>query len=165
MEGGSGTSYTSAILMRHSDGEGGWAAPGGMAPPHGTRDVRAPADGSPLVPVGPMRGKRLAFNVLDSMSGLIALSRDLESLGANIGIFGARIMTGSHRASIVAVAEARADICAVDCRSWDIARRHEPAAAAVRVVGWTGMRKGLPMIASRHLAPAVLKELRAVLST
>ena len=76
MEGGNGTSYTSAILMRHSDGEGRAAAPGRLAPPQGTRDVRAPADGSPLIPVGPMRGKRLAFNVLDSMSGLIALSLD-----------------------------------------------------------------------------------------
>ena len=73
-------------------------------------------------------------------------------------------MTGSHRASIAAVAEGKADVCAVDCRSWKIAQRYEPASAAVRVVGWTGLRKGLPMIASRHLAPAVLKAVRAVLS-
>jgi len=160
IEGGQGTLYSSAILMRRP----GRASENNAGQPGDGGDVPAPADGKPLIPLGLLRGKRLAFNGSDSMSGIIALSRDLEALGESIAIFGGPIETGSHRASIAAVAEGRADVCAVDCRSWHSAQRHEPAAAAIRVAGWTGLRKGLPMIASRHLAPAVLKEVRAVMT-
>jgi ABC-type phosphate/phosphonate transport system substrate-binding protein len=163
IEGGQGPSYSSAIIMRRQrddDGESGmeWQRRATSC------DVDAPADGGPRIPAGRMRGLRLACNVLDSMSGIIALSRDLETLGENIGIFGERVLTGSHRASIAAVAAGKADVCAVDCRSWKIAKEHEPASAAVEVVGWTSLRKGLPMIASRHLDPAVLKAVRVALS-
>jgi len=161
IEGGQGTLYSSAILMRRP----GRASGENAGQPGARGDVPAPADGKPLIPLGLLRGRRLAFNGSDSMSGIVALSRDLATLGDSIAMFGDPIETGSHRASIAAVVEGRADVCAVDCRSWHIARRHEPAVAAVQVVGWTGLRKGLPMIASRHLAPAVLKEVRAVLAT
>ena len=62
------------------------------------------------------------------MSGIIAPTRDLEALGESLDIFSERIETGAHRASIVAVAEGRADVCAIDCRSWHMAKRHEPRA-------------------------------------
>ena len=75
-----------------------------------------------------IRGKRFAYNSLDSMSGIIAPTRDLEALGESLDIFSERIETGAHRASIVAVAEGRADVCAIDCRSWHMAKRHEPQA-------------------------------------
>ena len=68
-----------------------------------------------------------------------------------------RIETGAHRASIVAVAEGRADVCAIDCRSWHMAKRHEPKAAELEVVGWTGLRKGLPMITSRHTPEEIVE--------
>ncbi len=110
--------------------------------------VPPPADGRPLIPLDLIRGKRLGYNSDDSMSGIIALTRDLAAMGENLGIFSERIETGGHRASIVAVAEGRADVCAIDCRSWDLAKRFEPAAHHVQVVGWTGRRKGLPYIAS-----------------
>lgn len=167
IEGGKGMLYSSAILMRPQPAGANRPAVSCNAKRERRRrkDVPAPADGKPLIPLGLIGGRRLAFNDSLSMSGILAFSRDLEALGAGIGIFGARIETGSHRASIVAVAEDRADVCAVDCRAWCIAQRHEPAANAVEVVGWTGLRKGLPMIASKYRAPAVLKELRAILSS
>ncbi|TKT80036.1 PhnD/SsuA/transferrin family substrate-binding protein [Aquamicrobium sp. LC103] len=135
-DGGQGESYSSAILTRRE----------------GAAEERPPADGYAILPLDLLAGRRLAYNSPDSMSGIIALTRDLETLGEDIGTFAARIETGGHRASIRAVAEGRADICAIDCRSWAMARRFDPAARALSVVGWTARRKGLPYVASR-LAP------------
>ncbi len=70
------------------------------------------ADGRAVLPLDLIRGKRFAYNSLDSMSGIIALTRDLEAPGESLDIFSERIETGAHRASIVAVAEGRADVCA-----------------------------------------------------
>jgi ABC-type phosphate/phosphonate transport system substrate-binding protein len=116
--------------------------------------MSSPADGGAAIPLHLLRNRRFAFNSTDSMSGIIAPARDLEAIGENLGIFSGRLETGGHRDSIVAVAEGRADVCAVDCRSWALAQRFEPAAAEVEVVGWTKQRKGLPYIASRA-APAI----------
>ncbi|MCV0397930.1 MAG: PhnD/SsuA/transferrin family substrate-binding protein [Rhizobiaceae bacterium] len=124
-EGGEGALYSSAILMRRGD---------------------APATASRGLPVEALRGARLAYNDPCSMSGILALTRDLETLDLTLDIFGGRVETGSHRGSIGAVARGEADICAVDCRTWALARRFEPAAAALSVVGWTAKRKGLPYI-------------------
>jgi len=136
-EGGEGEYYSSAILVRKGEGE----------------QVSPPADRSSRLPIARLSGVRFAFNNEDSLSGMLALSRDLDAAGASLDMFTERIATGSHRASVKAVAEGRADVCAVDCRSWDMARRFEPAATALEVVGWTARRKGLPYIAAR-IAPA-----------
>ncbi|MEQ1942829.1 PhnD/SsuA/transferrin family substrate-binding protein [Mesorhizobium sp. VNQ89] len=148
IEGGQGALYSSAILMRRGDGEA----------------TASPADGRAVLPLDLMRGVRFAYNGTDSMSGVIALTRDLEAVGENTAIFSERIETGAHRASIVAVTEGRADVCAVDCRSWQIAQLYEPRAADVEVVGWTARRKGLPFITSRHTPPDIVERLRAALS-
>lgn len=131
-EGGEGADYSSAIVMRR--GEAG--------------DCPAPADGRDLLPLASMRGARLAYNDPHSMSGLIGLARDLDAHGADLSIFSERIATGGHRASVAAVAEGRADVAAVDCRSWALARRFEPRAGELGVAGWTSRRKGLPYIAA-----------------
>jgi ABC-type phosphate/phosphonate transport system substrate-binding protein len=142
-EGGQGALYSSALVMR-----------GEFA------DVPAPGNGAPVIPVDLIRGKRLAYNSLDSMSGIIALTRDLEAAGENLDIFSERTASGGHRSSIVAVAEGRADIAAIDCRSWAIARRFEPAAARVQAVGWTARRKGLPYITAKGTPQILVAKLR-----
>ena len=126
--------------------------------------VAAPADGRALLPLDLMRNKRFAYNSLDSMSGIVALTRDLEAVGENLAIFSERTETAAHRASVVAVAEGRADVCAVDCRSWHLARLHEPRASDVEVVGWTARRKGLPFITSVHTSADTVARLRAALA-
>ncbi|MBL8576065.1 MAG: PhnD/SsuA/transferrin family substrate-binding protein [Mesorhizobium sp.] len=148
IEGGQGELYSSAILMRRGNGE---ATP-------------SPADGRAVLPLDLMRGVRFAYNGTDSMSGVIALTRDLEAAGISLAIFSERIETGAHRASIIAVAEGRADVCAVDCRSWQIAQLYERSAADVEVVGWTARRKGLPFITSRHTQSDIVEKLRATLA-
>lgn len=134
-EGGTGVFYSSAILMRRRDA--------GLP-----RDAAAPLDGSALIPIERIEGARLAYNSVDSMSGLIALTRDLEERHSLMGFFSGMVETGGHRASIAAVAEGSADICAVDCRSWAMAKRYESRSECLAVVGWTRRRKGLPFISS-----------------
>jgi len=142
VEGGRGTLYSSAILMRR------------------TSAVEARADGQAIIPLHLLRGARLAYNGPDSMSGIIGLTRDLGATGATLALFSELMETGGHRASIIAVAEGRADVCAVDCRSWDMARRFEPAARTLRPVGWTALRKGLPYVSAKGISGPALAALR-----
>jgi ABC-type phosphate/phosphonate transport system substrate-binding protein len=132
-EGGQGELYSSALVMA-----------GNGEPP-----VASPRDGKALIPIDLLRGRRFIFNSPDSMSGLIGLTRDLEAMGESLDIFASRNESGGHRSSIIAIAEGRADIAAIDCESWALAQRFEPAAKGVRVVGWTARRKGLPYITAR----------------
>ena len=134
VEGGSGDCYSSALVMR--DGDSSSERPAGL-------------------PLHLMRGARLAFNDPHSLSGLLGLSRDLEAAGEGLSIFAGTVQTGGHRASVAAIAEGRADIAAIDCRSWQLALRHEPAARALRVVGWTTLTRGLPFIRSALLPRAL----------
>jgi ABC-type phosphate/phosphonate transport system substrate-binding protein len=136
-EGGQGELYSSAVVMRRDE------TPQAGEP--------APADGRTVLPLDRLRSKRFAFNGADSISGILALTSDLEAMGEGICIFSERIVSGGHRASIVAVAEGRADVAAIDCRSWVMAQRFEPAAKELAVVGWTGRRKGLPYICAQRL--------------
>ncbi|KAF2967569.1 hypothetical protein GQX73_g6006 [Xylaria multiplex] len=136
VEGGVGEFYSSAVVARRI-----------------IDDVPAPSDGNPNLPLRDLRGKRLVYNSADSMSGIIGLERDLASLNEDLSIFSERLVSGGHRSSIIAVAEGRADIAAVDCLTWQLATRFESASRSLAVVGWTARRRGLPFIASRHISP------------
>ncbi|WP_315923478.1 phosphate/phosphite/phosphonate ABC transporter substrate-binding protein [Mesorhizobium sp. SP-1A] len=156
-EGGQGEFYSSAILMR-----------GAGSPPSGRPEggIQAPTDGRAILPLDLLRGKRFAFNSSDSMSGIIALSRDLQARGETVVIFSEQVETGGHRASMRAVAEGRADVAAIDCRSWSLFRRLEPdVSARLQVVGWTARRKGLPYVTARATPPETVAILREVLAT
>jgi ABC-type phosphate/phosphonate transport system substrate-binding protein len=175
-EGGQGALYSSAILARVSPNPPWMEAAlkrGAAATSVGARELAAkrrgvdkpaPEDGLPDIPLAQLRGLRFAFNAFDSMSGFIAPSRDLEAMGESLDIFSERIETGAHRDSIIAVAEGRADVCAIDCRSWHTAELFESKAEAVQVVGWTGLRKGLPMITSLTTPPEIVEQLIEILS-
>lgn len=143
-EGGQGELYSSALVMAADRGP----------------SVASPADGKAVIPLDLIRGKRFAFNNPDSMSGLIGLTRDLEAMGESLDIFASRSESGGHRSSIVAVAEGRVGIAAIDCESWALAQRFEPAAKGVKVVGWTARRKGLPYITARTTPAPIVAAMR-----
>ncbi len=102
--------------------------------------------GSEAVVLEDLRGATVAFNGADSQSGCAALLHVLAPLAVDGGFFGATVETGTHRGSIVAVAEGRADVAAIDAVSWELAVDHEPAAAEVRVLARTPPVPGLPLI-------------------
>ncbi|HTV67548.1 MAG TPA: PhnD/SsuA/transferrin family substrate-binding protein [Rhizobiaceae bacterium] len=152
IEGGEGPLYSSAVIMRRS----------ASAPEVRTKTAHG-AEGSFSLPLNQFRGQRFAFNTKDSMSGMLAITRDLAAMGESLAIFSERIETGAHRASIAAVAEGRADVATIDCRSWDLAKRLEPAAADVKVVGWTALRKGLPFITAKATPNETVVKMRKAL--
>ena len=93
-----------------------------------------------------LTGARFAANGYDSLSGWAA---PLALLGR--AALGAPVLTGAHRASVVAVAEQRADFAAIDAVAWDLARRFEPAAEALEAVAWTDPAPATPFVTSaRH---------------
>ena len=147
-EGGQGELYSSALVMRTGEGP----------------QVRSPTDGKAVLPLDLVRGKHFTFNSLDSMSGTIGLTRDLQAAGESLDIFSSRSASGGHRGSIVAVAEGRADIAAIDCESWALAQRFEPAAQKVVVVGWTARRKGLPYITAATTPEKTVRAMRQALA-
>ncbi len=74
------------------------------------------------------------------------------------------IATGSHRASIRAVAEERADVAAIDAVCWALALRHEPqATAALQIVATTPLRPGLPLITAAERSDREVAAIRAAL--
>jgi ABC-type phosphate/phosphonate transport system substrate-binding protein len=149
-QGGQGECYSSAIVMRKGEAQN--ACPQQSASAHGA------------LPLDLLMDKRFAFNNPDSMSGIVALARDLEALGCGVEIFRALIETGGHRASVAAVAEDRADVAALDCRTWSLVKRFEPdTAEAVEVVAWTAKRKGLPLIVSKSVPCRVVAVVRSAL--
>ena len=127
IEGGEGELYSSAIVMRASE-----------------------TMSSHQSVVRKLFDMRLAYNVGDSMSGYIAMERMLHSAGLDLHIFRDRIASGGHRNSIRMVASVKADVAAVDCKTWVLALQHEPAAKELAVIGWTPKRKGLPFITAKR---------------
>src|SRR4051794_21761642 len=97
-EGGRGPFYSSALVMRRQ----------GRA--SSARGIAAPPDGRAAIPLSGLEGVRLAYNSRDSMSGFLALSRDLAARGGSLDGFARQLECGSHRGSLRAVADGRADL-------------------------------------------------------
>ena len=103
-------------------------------------------------------GAVAAYNETGSQSGYAAL---VNYLGA---VPGQAMDSGSHRNSIRAVAGGAADIAAIDCMSWRLAQRHEPAAHQVQVIARSRPTPGLPVIAHKDADRARLRETLAAAS-
>jgi ABC-type phosphate/phosphonate transport system substrate-binding protein len=90
-----------------------------------------------------------AFNSSDSMSGYLALKLVFapHHRAGNPPFFASAITTGSHVASLVAVQQGHADICAIDCVTVALLRRHRPAALHGLVeVSRSPVVPGLPLV-------------------
>lgn len=115
-------------------------------PPGDYRSRIVVRNDSPVREWGDLRGARLAVNSRDSQSGynaLIGLVRDRHGGGA---FFSEEVETGSHRASIRAVAAGTADLAAIDAVTWCLALDHERASNGLRVLTSTAVVPGLPLI-------------------
>ncbi|MCY6380798.1 phosphate/phosphite/phosphonate ABC transporter substrate-binding protein [Hoeflea prorocentri] len=93
-----------------------------------------------------LRGKRFAYNSEDSFSGYAAPAHHLRQMSMKGPFFGEKLRTGSHRASIRAVTEGKADVAAIDAVSWRLALRHEKSAESARILAITDALPGLPFI-------------------
>lgn len=98
---------------------------------------------------------RLAFNSADSQSGWAATQSTPPF--DTPPRFSALVETGSHAASLAAVAEGRADIAYIDAVTWRLLQRSDPHAAKTRAAGPSVTTPGLPLIATIGTDPAPLR--------
>lgn len=111
-----------------------------------------------------LRGATFAANSDDSQSGYHAFRVAIRALAANGRFVAQTVMTGSHAASLDAVADGTADAAAIDCVSLALARRNVlPALAKVRVLDWTPPTPGLPFITAGTRSDREVEILRETL--
>ena len=109
-------------------------------------------------------GARAAINARDSNTGMNLLRATIAPLARGRPFFGRVDITGSHQASLAAVADGEADIAAIDAVSFALLRRgRRELTDAVAVIAPTPRAPALPFIMSADLAEAHLGAVRAAL--
>jgi ABC-type phosphate/phosphonate transport system substrate-binding protein len=112
-----------------------------------------------------LRGARAAYNATHSQSGYAALRAAIAPIAGGRPFFAGTIETGTHRASLHALAEDRADICAIDAVCWALAVRHDTAVTSrLRVIGQTPMTPGLPFICAGSRTDGEVAAIREALA-
>jgi ABC-type phosphate/phosphonate transport system substrate-binding protein len=115
---------------------------------------------SDIYSLADLSGKTLGVNDALSQSGYAAFYYHLRSASFPQKLIGAHHLTGSHRNSITAIASARVDVAAIDAVSWELAKRHEPMSAKLRVLECTEPTPGLPLITAVYKGNDDLSKLR-----
>lgn len=120
-------------------------------PPGHYRSVLIARRDDPRDGLAAFDGVALAYNDGLSQSGWAAPQNHAAGLGLR---FPAGLRTGSHSASLAAVAKGQADLAALDAVTFRLIARADPLAAAVKVVAMTDPTPGLPYICAKGLDPA-----------
>ena len=110
------------------------------------------------------RGATAGLNAHDSNTGMNLFRATLAPIAGRAPFFRAIVVTGSHEASVTAVAHGRADLAAIDCVSFALLKRGRPELIErVAVVAESPLSPGLPFIASARLGPAAIAVVRQAL--
>jgi ABC-type phosphate/phosphonate transport system substrate-binding protein len=100
-----------------------------------------------------LKGRCCAVNRPMSDIGMNLLRAEVSILASGPAFFGKVVQTGSHVASIKAIAGGKADVASVDAVTLALLQRLRPSLAkTVRVLSWTVRSPGLPLITSRRQA-------------
>ncbi|MGJ8622582.1 MAG: phosphate/phosphite/phosphonate ABC transporter substrate-binding protein [Yoonia sp.] len=94
---------------------------------------------------------RFAYSEVLSQSGYGAAQLWAAARGAQ---FRPTLQTGSHKASIAAVAEGRADIASIDAQTWWIETRENPYIRELDIIGHTDPSPGMSFITRKGQDPA-----------
>jgi ABC-type phosphate/phosphonate transport system substrate-binding protein len=136
--------------------------PGCEGTSHRSFLVRRASD--PRLSLDAFRGGVAALNGWDSNTGMNLFRATIAPLAAGRAFFGSVVTTGSHRASLEAIAEGRADLAAIDCVSFGLMKRVNPdPTLRVAIVAESPMSPGLPFIASASLPQATIASARDAL--
>ena len=112
------------------------------------RSVLVCRDDDPAEGLEDFRGRTVAINGHRSQSGHWALVAEIATLAVDGRFFEGEVTTGSHRGSMRAVADGRADVAAIDEVSWRLGLDHEPVVDRLRIVAWTEPTPGVPLVTS-----------------
>jgi ABC-type phosphate/phosphonate transport system substrate-binding protein len=120
---------------------------------------------SPARTIADVIGGRCAINETGSQSGCNALRAAVAPYRGVEAPFREQVTTGAHLASIRAVAQGRADACAVDAVTHALLARHRvEALAGTRVLTYTERVPGLPYVTHADADDDVVARLRKGLS-
>ncbi|WBO23749.1 phosphate/phosphite/phosphonate ABC transporter substrate-binding protein [Sphingomonas abietis] len=108
-----------------------------------------------------LRGRRAAVNAENSNTGMNLFRTMAAPLATDGRFFGSVLITGSHHASIRAVAAGEADIAAIDCVTFAHLEREDPLSTRrLRTLAWSPPSPGLPLVTSAATSDAGLRILR-----
>jgi ABC-type phosphate/phosphonate transport system substrate-binding protein len=111
-----------------------------------------------------LRGKRAAINSWTSNSGTNLFRATIAPIAGGAPFFGAVVATGSHMASLRAVAEGAADVASIDCVTFAlVGRAHPELIERIAILAESPLSPGLPFIASARLSRSVVDTVREVL--
>lgn len=115
--------------------------------------------------LGDLRRLAVAINDRDSNSGANLLRAAIAPLARDGRFFSSVVETGSHLASMEAVAAGNADVAAIDCVTFGNTARFDPARVAnLRTLAETEQGPGLPLITGARTTEEELRALRAILA-
>jgi ABC-type phosphate/phosphonate transport system substrate-binding protein len=108
-----------------------------------------------------LRGRTAAINGPNSHSGWSVLRAMAAPLAAGGRFFAQVVVTGSHAASLGAVAAGRADVAAIDAVTHALLARHRPSSlAGSRILERSPRAPGLPYVTRADAPPGLHERLR-----
>ena len=110
------------------------------------------------------RGAVAAVNAWDSNTGMNLFRATIAGVAGGRPFFSDVILTGSHAASLEAVADGRAGLAAIDCVTFGLLSHHRPGVVErVAVVAETPSSPGLPFVMSAGWPEATVAAAREAL--
>jgi ABC-type phosphate/phosphonate transport system substrate-binding protein len=110
------------------------------------------------------RGATAALNAHDSNTGMNLFRAAIAPIAGGAPFFSSVVVTGSHEASVEAIARGQADFASIDCVSFALLKRGRPdLIERVAVVAESPLSPCLPFIASARLAPSTIDAVREAL--
>jgi ABC-type phosphate/phosphonate transport system substrate-binding protein len=139
-----------------------YAFPGCDGCSHRSFIIRRASD--PRRALAEFRGAKAGLNAWDSNTGMNLFRAAIAPIAGGAPFFRAIVVTGSHEASVAAVAEGSVDLAAVDCVSFALLGRGRPdLIKRVAVVAESPLTPGLPFIAAAGLGAATIGAVRQAL--
>jgi ABC-type phosphate/phosphonate transport system substrate-binding protein len=110
------------------------------------------------------RGSCAGLNAHDSNTGMNLFRAAVAPIAGGAPFFRAIVVTGSHEASVTAVAEGEADLASIDCVSFALLGRGRPELIErVAVITESPRSPSLPFIAAAGLGPPAIAAVREAL--
>ena len=122
------------------------------------------AEDSPATELEYLRNSVCVVNGFESHSGANALRALLAPLSRQGRFFSRVITSGSHLASVAAVAKRKADIAAIDCVTYAHLDRYRPSTLeGTRRLCYTEQAPGIPFVTRAGSAHALVRHLQSAL--
>ena len=112
-----------------------------------------------------LRSATAAYSAADSLSGHLALKCVFAPLSKDGRFFGRVVKSGGHVGSMQLVRERKADVAAIDCVTFALARRYRPdLAAGLRIIARGPSAPALPYVTAAGRPPVDIARIRGALA-